>query len=313
MTWLYQTGKTNNDTKIIDKGTAQNSSISFQPILESASGKYSCMVQAEDGQLFNATFVLNATECRPNYYGEVCSQVCDCEYGGTCDRWAGCLCPAGRRGDRCEHECAPGTLGRNCSMRCYCENNALCDPVNGSCICAEGQSGEFCQNVSIPGNNNQVAVVVLSSVIPAIVVIACIVTGILLRRGHRQAKVAKVDSEMTEDIRFEHMIGEGEFGHVVRAGLRVPEGYEVLVTAKSIRPDRMTASAVRDLRREMDILARIHVEDKEGHPNVVKLYGVLTNSEPQCYLLRCNVQTHNVLLMAESYQVYLMKMRESFR
>ncbi|KAI8485240.1 Endothelial cell-specific molecule 1 [Branchiostoma belcheri] len=277
MTWLYQTGKTNNDTKIIDEGTAQNSSISFQPILESASGKYSCMVQAEDGQLFNATFVLNATECRPNYHGELCSQVCDCEYGGTCDRWEGCLCPAGRHGDRCQHECAPDTFGRNCSMRCYCENNALCDPVNGSCICAEGQSGEFCQHVSIPGNNNQVVVVVLSSVIPAIVVIACIVTGILLRRGHRQAKV---DSEMTsvmetlsswevdrEDIRFEHMIGEGEFGHVVRAGLRVPEGYEVLVAAKSIRPDRKTASTVRDFRREMDILARIH-EDKEGHPNV---------------------------------------------
>ncbi|CAH1249940.1 FGFR1 [Branchiostoma lanceolatum] len=46
-----------------------------------------------------------------------------------------------------------------------------------------------------------------------------------------------------EDIRFEHMIGEGEFGHVVRGRLRVPEGYEVLVAAKSIRPDRMTASA----------------------------------------------------------------------
>ncbi|KAI8505731.1 Endothelial cell-specific molecule 1 [Branchiostoma belcheri] len=295
MTWLYQTGKTNNDTKIIDEGTAQNRSISFQPILESANGKYSCMVQAENGQLFNATFVLNATECRPNYHGEVCSQVCDCEYGGTCDRWEGCLCPAGRRGDRCQHECAPGTFGKNCSMRCYCENNALCDPVNGSCICAEGQSGEFCQNVSVPGNNNQVAVVVLSSVIPAIVVIACIVTGILLRRGHRQATDGY--SEMTsvmetlsswevdrEDIRFEHMIGEGEFGHVVRAGLRVPEGYEVLVAAKSIRPDRKTASTVRDFRREMDILARIH-EDKNGHPNVVKLYGVLTKSEPQYILV----------------------------
>ncbi|XP_078665856.1 uncharacterized protein LOC144908190 [Branchiostoma floridae x Branchiostoma belcheri] len=293
MTWLYQTGKTTNDTKIIDEGTAQNSSISFQPILESASGKYSCMVQAEDGQLFNATYVLNATECRPNYHGEVCSEVCDCEYGGTCDRWAGCLCPAGRRGDRCQHECAPGTFGKNCSMRCYCENNALCDPVNGSCICAEGQSGEFCQNVSIPANN-QVVVVVLSSVIPTIVVIACIVTGILLKRGHRQANVY---SEMTsvmetlsswevdrEDIRFEHMIGEGEFGHVVRAGLRVPEGYEVLVAAKSIRPDRKMASTVRDFRREMDILARIH-EDNEGHPNVVKLYGVLTKSEPQYILV----------------------------
>ncbi|CAH1271051.1 RET [Branchiostoma lanceolatum] len=73
---------------------------------------------------------------------------------------------------------------------------------------------------------------------------------------------------------------EGEFGHVVRGRLRVPQGYEVLVAAKSIRPDRMTASAVRDFRREMDILARIH-EDKEGHPNVVKFYGVLTKSDPQ--------------------------------
>ncbi|XP_019633223.1 PREDICTED: uncharacterized protein LOC109476663 [Branchiostoma belcheri] len=295
MTWLYQAGKTNTDANVIEfeEGAVQNSSISFQPILESANGKYSCMVQAEDGQLFNATFILNSTECRPNYHGDVCSQVCDCEYGGTCDRWEGCLCPAGRRGDRCQHECAPGTFGRNCSMRCSCENNALCDPVNGSCICAEGQPGELCQNVSIPANN-QVVVVVLSSVIPAIVVIACIVIGILLRRGHRQPKV---DSEMTsvietlsswevdiEDIRFEHMIGEGEFGHVVRAGLRVPEGYEVLVAAKSIRPDRKTTSAVSDFRREMDILARIH-EDKEGHPNVVKLYGVLTKSEPQYILV----------------------------
>ncbi|KAI8484089.1 hypothetical protein Bbelb_382070 [Branchiostoma belcheri] len=144
MTWAYQTGKSSNVTKFIEERAVQNSSISFQPIQESANGKYSCMVQAEDGQIFNATFILNATECRPNYYGEVCSQVCDCEYGGTCDRWAGCLCPAGRRGDRCEHECAPGTFGRNCSGMCYCENNALCDPVNGSCICAEGQPGEFC-------------------------------------------------------------------------------------------------------------------------------------------------------------------------
>ncbi|KAI8502516.1 Endothelial cell-specific molecule 1 [Branchiostoma belcheri] len=312
MTW--ETGKV-----IEEGGTVINSSISFQPILESANGKYSCLVQAEHGQLFNATFILNASQCRPNYHGEGCSQVCDCEYGRTCDRWAGCLCPPGRRGDRCQHECAPGTFGRDCRLRCYCENNALCDPVNGSCICAEGQSGEFCQNTSRP-EKNQVVVVVLSSVIPTIVLIACIVTGVLVKRSRRSQRPEQptADLEMTpfietlssweidrEDIHLEHMIGEGEFGHVVRARLHVPDlGYEVLVAAKTIRPDRMAASAVRDFRREMDILARIH-EDKEGHPNVVKLYGFLTKSEPQYILVE--------YASNEELRRYLWSLREQYK
>ncbi|XP_066279734.1 uncharacterized protein [Branchiostoma lanceolatum] len=398
MTWVLQSGNTNNDAKVIEERAVQNNSISFQPVLETANGRYSCLVQAEDGQLFNATFILNATECRPNYHGEACSQVCDCQYGGTCDRWEGCLCPPGRHGDRCEHTCAPGTFGRNCSEDCNCQNNNPCDPVNGSCICAEGQSGEFCENVSTP-DNSQVVVVVLASVIPTIAIIGCIVTGILVKRGRRRARTPKhptedlemtsispwevakedirfehmigqgefdhvvrgrlrvtitiigcivtsilvkrgrrragtpehptedlkmtsispwevakedirfehmigqgefgtpedptEDLEMTsispwevakEDIRFEHMIGQGEFGHIVRGRLRVTEGYEVLVAAKRIRPDRVTASAARDFRREMTILTRIH-EDKEGHPNVVKLYGVMTKSEPQYILV----------------------------
>ncbi|XP_066272580.1 uncharacterized protein [Branchiostoma lanceolatum] len=356
ITWTHRSENRHNDTILIEEGAVQNSSISLQPILESANGRYSCMVQAEDGKLFNATFILNATQCRPNYHGEVCSQVCDCQYGGTCDRWEGCLCPPGRRGDRCEHPCGHGTFGWNCSKKCncknnapcdpvsgscicakhhwgelcqysyllvcppglhgdeckhtcspgsfglqcnrdcYCENNAPCDPVNGSCICAEGQSGEICQNVPTP-DKSQVVVVVLASVIPTIAITGCIVTGILVKRGRRRARTPERPTEdlnemasvspcevAKEDIRFENMIGQGEFGHVVRGRLRVPAGYEVFVAAKSIRPDRMTASAVRDFCREMTILTRIH-EDKEGHPNVVKLYGVVTKSEPQYILV----------------------------
>ncbi|XP_066282419.1 uncharacterized protein [Branchiostoma lanceolatum] len=376
MTWTHQSEIENrhNDTIFIEERTAQNSSISLQPILESANGRYTCMVQAEDGQHFNATFILNATECRPNYHGKACSQVCDCQYGGTCDMWEGCLCPPGRRGDRCEHPCGPGTFGLNCSRDCNCQNNAPCDPVdgscicardqwgelcqnsyllvcppglygdecehtcapgrfglqcsrdcncqnnapcdpvNGSCICAEGQLGEFCQNVPIP-DKNQVVVAVLASVIPTIAIIGCIVTaGILVKRGRRRARTPEHPTEdlneMTsvsswevdkEDIRFEHMIGEGEFGHVVRGRLRLPEGYEVLVAAKSIRPDRMTASAVRDFRREMTILTRIH-EDKGGHPNVVKLYGVVTKSEPQYILVEYAIN--------EELRRYLWSLRE---
>ncbi|XP_035663796.1 tyrosine-protein kinase receptor Tie-1-like [Branchiostoma floridae] len=107
-----------------------------------------------------------------------------------------------------------------------------------------------------------------------------------------------------EDIRFEHMIGEGEFGHVVRGRLRVPAGYQVLVAAKSIRPDRMTASALRDFRREMDILARLH-EDREGHPNVVKFYGVLTKSEPQYIVVEYATN--------EELRRYLWSLREEYK
>ncbi|XP_019614932.1 PREDICTED: putative wall-associated receptor kinase-like 11 [Branchiostoma belcheri] len=320
MTWIHEAENYYNDTKIIKEalGAVQNSSINFQPVSESDNAGYTCVVKAVNGEVINAIFTLNATKCRPNYHGEGCSQVCDCEYGGTCDRWEGCLCPPGRRGDRCQHECAPGTFGRDCRLRCYCENNALCDPVNGSCICAEGQSGEFCQNSSSP-EKNQVVVVVLSSVIPTIVLIACIITGVLVKRSRRRQRAEQptADLEMTpfienlssweidkEDIHLEHMIGEGEFGHVVRARLRVPEGYQVLVAAKSIRPDRMTASAVRDFRREMDILARIH-EDKEGHPNVVKFYGVLTKSDPQYILVEYAAN--------EELRRYLWGLREQYR
>ncbi|XP_078656623.1 uncharacterized protein LOC144902860 [Branchiostoma floridae x Branchiostoma belcheri] len=294
MMWVYETKNYYNDTKIIEEGAVQNSSINFQPVSESDNGGYTCVVKAVNGEVFNANFALNATKCRPNYYGEVCSQVCDCEYGGTCDRWEGCLCHPGRRGDRCQHTCAPGSFGWNCSMTCQCQNNAVCDTVNGTCNCLEGQSGEFCEIGTKSGQkHNQVVLIVLASILPAIFIVGCIiiVTMVKQRVTNRSGlhTINREDIEMEpllsweldkEDICFEHMIGEGEFGHVVRGRLRVPEGYQVLVAAKSIRPDRMTASAVRDFRREMDILARIH-EDKEGHPNVVKFYGVLTKSDPQ--------------------------------
>ncbi|XP_078656621.1 uncharacterized protein LOC144902858 [Branchiostoma floridae x Branchiostoma belcheri] len=294
MMWVYETESYYIDTKIIEEGAVQNSSINFQPVSESDNGGYTCVVKAVNGGVINATFSLNATKCRPNYYGEVCSQVCDCEYGGTCDRWEGCLCPPGRRGDRCQHTCAPGSFGWNCSMTCQCQNNSVCDALNGTCNCSEGQSGEFCEIGTKSGQKyNQVVVIVVASILPAIVIVGCIiiVTMVKQRVTNRSGlhTINREDIEMEpllsweldkEDICFEHMIGEGEFGHVVRGRLRVPEGYQVLVAAKCIRPDRMTASAVRDFRREMDILARIH-EDKEGHPNVVKFYGVLTKSDPQ--------------------------------
>ncbi|KAI8509536.1 Endothelial cell-specific molecule 1 [Branchiostoma belcheri] len=318
MIWVYEAENYYNDTKSIVEGAVQNSSINFQPVSESDNGGYTCVVKAVNGEVINITFSLNATKCRPNYYGEVCSQVCDCEYGGTCDRWEGCLCPPGRRGDRCQHTCAPGSFGWNCSMACQCQNNAVCDAVNGTCNCSDGQSGEFCEIGTKSGQkSNQVVVIFVASILPATVIVGCIIIVTVVkqrvtnRSGLHAMNIVGIEMEPLssweldkEDICFEHMIGEGEFGHVVRGRLRVPEGYQVLVAAKSIRPDRMTASAVRDFRREMDILARIH-EDKEGHPNVVKFYGVLTKSDPQYIVVEYAAN--------EELRRYLWGLREQFK
>ncbi|CAH1271027.1 RET [Branchiostoma lanceolatum] len=269
LTWMFQAESDSSNTKIIDEGAVPNSSFNIHPITESANGEYTCVVKAIGGEVVNTTFVLNATKCPPNYYGKECSQVCDYQYGGTCGRWEGCVCP----------------------------------------------SGQFCENVPI-NVNNQVVVKVLATVLPAMAVVGSIVIVILARRRWLKTTNTEVDIEMEplssweidrhsgQDIHFEHMIGEGELGHVVRGRLRVPQGYEVLVAAKSIRPDRMTASAVRDFRREMDILVRIH-EDKEGHPNVVKFYGVLTKSDPQYIVVEYATN--------EELRRYLWTLREEYK
>ncbi|KAK3527147.1 hypothetical protein QTP86_014572 [Hemibagrus guttatus] len=47
---------------------------------------------------------LNCSEsCSPGYYGAGCKLKCECDMGGTCDRFRGCVCP-GRHGARCEKE-----------------------------------------------------------------------------------------------------------------------------------------------------------------------------------------------------------------
>ncbi|XP_027521622.1 N-acetylglucosamine-1-phosphodiester alpha-N-acetylglucosaminidase [Corapipo altera] len=77
----------------------------------------------------------NCTEaCAPGFYGESCSQKCQCQHGGSCDPVHGaCSCPPGFYGTSCEHECPMGWFGPNCQSQCVCEHSCPCDPQTGSC------------------------------------------------------------------------------------------------------------------------------------------------------------------------------------
>ena len=107
-----------------------------------------------------------------------------CQNGGTCDEGTGsCTCPVGFSGDDCggnpctpnpcmnggaceptatayQCECTAGFLGFTCDIPnpCTnnpCSNNGTCvvpaGSTNASCICAEGYSGVYCDDVVDPG------------------------------------------------------------------------------------------------------------------------------------------------------------------
>ncbi|XP_035693755.1 tyrosine-protein kinase receptor Tie-1-like [Branchiostoma floridae] len=108
------------------------------------SGPYTCQVRDTRGNTLNTTFVLNVTNCAPDTKGARCDEVCGCLQGASCDRWAGCVCPPGWTGTRCQTKCPHGTYGQDCEMDCSCQNGASCSHSEGRCDCADGWYGKDC-------------------------------------------------------------------------------------------------------------------------------------------------------------------------
>ncbi|KAI8514155.1 Endothelial cell-specific molecule 1 [Branchiostoma belcheri] len=107
-------------------------------------GRYTCQVRDTRGNTISTTFVLNVTNCAPDKKVAGCDEMCDCLHGASCDRWAGCVCPPGWTGTRCQTQCPPDTYGKDCEKYCICENGASCSPIDGRCNCSSGWYGKNC-------------------------------------------------------------------------------------------------------------------------------------------------------------------------
>lgn len=104
--------------------------------------------------------------CPHDTHGPGCQEHCLCLHGGVCQPDSGlCRCAPGytvrraarpgrgpgpdgradppprRQGPHCASLCPPDTYGVNCSARCACENAIACSPIDGSCVCKEGNAG----------------------------------------------------------------------------------------------------------------------------------------------------------------------------
>lgn len=81
-------------------------------------------------------------KCPAGYFGHKCLRKCNCAHG-TCNSATGvCECFAGFTGPSCDDECPPHTFGVDCKQKCTCSSLATCDPMDGSCLCPPGYTGE---------------------------------------------------------------------------------------------------------------------------------------------------------------------------
>ncbi|XP_066283412.1 uncharacterized protein [Branchiostoma lanceolatum] len=285
-------------------------------------GVYTCVAETAGTRVVvEKELVLNVTSCPPNLYGTFCNHTCDCENGGRCDRWSGCVCLPGWKGKHCDRPCSHGHYGLNCSSKCSCQNGGVCDHINGTCFCPEPWTGQDCSRLRAKlGSRNLQLLAIL--VIPALVVIvasARIVLGnkklwndplrhqeegILLQELVAEDVVEEEESvnrrlpweRCEEHLTVVKLIGQGTFGHVVLAKLRTPGKEPVLVAAKSVSLAHESGDGsercYRDFYREVDILISLHdqSEHREGddqrvHPNIVQLHGIITQSRPRRILL----------------------------
>eukprot|EP00058_Branchiostoma_floridae_P019415 XP_002604905.1 hypothetical protein BRAFLDRAFT_77245 [Branchiostoma floridae] len=126
---------------------------------------------------------------------------------------------------------------------------------------------------------------------PVIVVVALLVLGVAagisvywLRRRAPQKHSFGLSEDLLRrirqtqwekdpgDVTFLDQIGQGEFGHVVRAQLR-EGGSSSVLAAKGLRADNVRSTGKYSFERELKVL--LDLTEDGGHPNIIQLCGVI--------------------------------------
>uniref|UniRef100_A0A8C1HL64 receptor protein-tyrosine kinase n=1 Tax=Cyprinus carpio carpio TaxID=630221 RepID=A0A8C1HL64_CYPCA len=219
----------------------------------------------------------------------------------------GCSCASGWHGDRCRKPCLEGMYGADCLLSCNCKNKGKCNRFSG-CQCPTGWRGQYCEKSdrapeildmasNLEGNLNSSHR------------ITCSATGhplpshmsIELRKLESTVayEIEKMNGEETilqfnsgtltltrrpkpssepltypilewEDIKFEDVIGEGNFGQVIKAMVK-KDGIKMSAAIKMLK-EFSSENDHRDFAGELEVLCKLG-----QHPNIINLIGACEN------------------------------------
>ncbi|XP_078703957.1 uncharacterized protein LOC144928985 [Branchiostoma floridae x Branchiostoma belcheri] len=261
ITWFFE-----NDVSKIEKPPevkdGNSTHLNISSLLPQYEGHVTCEAVSTSGEKYNDAVDIRIAGCRDNLYGERCDQVCDCTGPATCNRTLGCVCPEGVSGDGCPR----------------------------------------------PEDADTQFTLLVVSLTPSGVVMLLVIVIILLHRQNNRLRVgpiddpeifklgqkmqavmprergpssSSIDMDMLKEreidrgrLQIGQLLGEGAFGHVVKATLEQPEEGNVVVAVKKLK-DNAETTARTDLLRETCIMLLCG-----EHDNVIGLKGICFRDGP---------------------------------
>ncbi|XP_066294203.1 uncharacterized protein [Branchiostoma lanceolatum] len=255
------------------------------------------------------------TSCPPGTYGQGCSSRCRCQNGAPCSPIDGrCNCTEGWFGSNCDRPCnLAGRYGWRCREACLCKNNATCHHVDGTCACNPPWTSKWCDVVetdtyTFPFSLQIIIPLVLTLLVAALVLFTLYKRNRANHAGQEQGieeatallELRSMEEDLAQslqpgwlsrwernadDLTQDELVGLGAFAKIRKGKLRMA-GDDVTVAVKSVRGE--DRRCYRAFCREVAALAIVHENREEqngGHPNIVKLLGVVTTSTPKFILL----------------------------
>ncbi|XP_078687793.1 uncharacterized protein LOC144919965 [Branchiostoma floridae x Branchiostoma belcheri] len=260
VTWRFGDEVLNRNYSVVRHPTYIESRVFIDNITDADNGEYTCEARSQDGSIASDTVTLDVTECTAGWRGVSCDLRCDCSVNSVlCHRFDGCVCRPGWTGDTCETTLPPPT-GVTTST-----------PAPTVLVPGTQSADDWTTPV--------IAVVVLLVVVAA--------AGVLVYWFRRRAP-PKHSFGLSEDlldrvrqsqwmkdpsdVTFLDQIGQGEFGHVVRAQVK-EGGASSILAAKGLRGDNVRSTGKYSFERELKVL--LDLTEDGGHPNIIQLCGII--------------------------------------
>ncbi|XP_078603606.1 uncharacterized protein LOC144877547 isoform X1 [Branchiostoma floridae x Branchiostoma japonicum] len=251
ITWSFQSDVSGN---LLNVTSSKNSSVlHISSLLPEYEGHVACVALTNNGVKYSDMVDITITGCEDNLYGEFCDRVCDCTELQTCNRTLGCVC----QGEGCP---APDSLLLVISLSAA----GLILLLLGAIFLLHRHNNRL-----RVGNIDDPEVFQLEQNLKAVMP---------LTEG---SSSGSIDMELLKEreihrsrLQGRQLLGEGAFGHVVKATLTHPEKDDVVVAVKKLKDDDDTQTR-QALLRETCIMLLCG-----NHDNVIGLKGICFRDGP---------------------------------